>query len=329
MIAVAPRPRRRAELLGLVTALALALAPSRADADQAPEVSVRIDPCVGAAPAEVRRLFAQELAAALPAARLGSAEGGTQVGVRCAGAVVEIAVLDPLTGKLVVRELDLGATPVRARPRVLAIAMAELLWATWAELAQPGAPRSGGAAAGARAVASADVRRRLEGHTATGRGEAVVTAEWGGPGPMWLAGARLSVAGRRVGFAAGLVAGSARVDVAAGQVATSAVYIDAAGCGWLGRGRIRVRWAVGARAGVVTMRGEPDRPSVRGESVSGPAAGPLVRIGAEVRLGGLALSLGLESGVQLLSVAGTAQGMTVAAVDGPWLAAQGALGWSW
>ncbi len=48
-----------------------------------------------------------------------------------------LEVDDALTNKSVRREVDLGDVPASGRPRALALAAAELLRASWAELALP------------------------------------------------------------------------------------------------------------------------------------------------------------------------------------------------
>ena len=53
---------------------------------------------------------------------------------------VEMALDDVTTSKSVRRRLTLGDVPVTARPRVLALAVAELLHASWSELRLPRAP---------------------------------------------------------------------------------------------------------------------------------------------------------------------------------------------
>ncbi|HLK39799.1 MAG TPA: hypothetical protein VKU41_23745 [Polyangiaceae bacterium] len=55
---------------------------------------------------------------------------------------IVVEVRDRLTAKRVDREVDLGAVPRDGRPLTLAVAAAELLRASWAELALVGAPRT-------------------------------------------------------------------------------------------------------------------------------------------------------------------------------------------
>ena len=61
---------------------------------------------------------------------------------RCAADATELAVVidDALTRKSVRRAVDLADVPASGRPRALALAVAELLRASWAELALPTAP---------------------------------------------------------------------------------------------------------------------------------------------------------------------------------------------
>jgi hypothetical protein len=56
-------------------------------------------------------------------------------------AAVTITIRDAITGKLVVREVELRAVPADARPLTLALAVDELLRASWVELTLADAPR--------------------------------------------------------------------------------------------------------------------------------------------------------------------------------------------
>ncbi|MEM7604020.1 MAG: hypothetical protein AAF411_01585 [Myxococcota bacterium] len=68
----------------------------------------------------------------------------TRADARCGtGARIELEVTDTLTGKVLQRTLDLSAEDPRARPRLLALGLVELVAASWTELRvtpEPSAP---------------------------------------------------------------------------------------------------------------------------------------------------------------------------------------------
>ncbi|MGC4092848.1 MAG: hypothetical protein QM756_34185 [Polyangiaceae bacterium] len=65
----------------------------------------------------------------------------TWVVVQCNGSKVVVEVHDPLSRKIVQRRFDFGPAASRARGRLVALAAAELVLASWAELAVLPAPR--------------------------------------------------------------------------------------------------------------------------------------------------------------------------------------------
>ena len=138
--------------LAVGVAALLALAPRHANAQAGaiahPSVSLEVDPCVQADVAEVRRIVGIELGALLedrePAGGAATTKGAsdtTRVTVACAGPLVELRVDDPLTGKGLTRPIDLSTSSATARSRLLAIAIAELVAASWTELESNPHPR--------------------------------------------------------------------------------------------------------------------------------------------------------------------------------------------
>ncbi len=121
-------------VLGVLLCLLSSASVARAEAPLPPEpVTLRVRAllreCSGVQEAEVQRVLSAELAS-------DPAPGGaapTWV-VRCEGKRVTIAVSDPLSRKVVQRSFELDAASPRARGRLLGIASAELVLASWAEL---------------------------------------------------------------------------------------------------------------------------------------------------------------------------------------------------
>jgi len=110
---------------------------------------------------EVRRLVAAELGAITVDEQTPDV---TLVTVRCGGLRVTIRVHDPLSRKDVERSFDASPVAPRARPRWIALAAAELVLASWAELELNPKPRTepeGPEATEAlRVAAAAAVRKR-------------------------------------------------------------------------------------------------------------------------------------------------------------------------
>src|SRR5204863_3029658 len=61
-------------------------------------------------------------------------EATTQVTATCSGEAAHLRVLDPTTGKSVERSVALSQAAPTARARLLALAIAELVAASWSEL---------------------------------------------------------------------------------------------------------------------------------------------------------------------------------------------------
>ncbi len=100
-----------------------------------PPVRVLLRECAEFREAEVERVLSAELALA-STPREGAAREPTWVVARCAGSRVVLEVNDPLSRKTVQRSFDLSTSSPKARGRLVAIAAAELVLASWAELSQ-------------------------------------------------------------------------------------------------------------------------------------------------------------------------------------------------
>jgi hypothetical protein len=113
--------------------LACTLGASSVRAEPGTTLSVRLvlDGCEQLDERETRRAFQAEIGARL------SDEAGplvTEARAACTDSRVELSIVDPLTRKRVRRRIDLSSTAPRGRERLVALAMAELLVASWAEL---------------------------------------------------------------------------------------------------------------------------------------------------------------------------------------------------
>lgn len=343
---------RAAAALGLL----LAAQPAWAEPRAAPPVHLQLDGCVEAQ-AAVRRLFLIESDARLvPAAEAGA----TAVSARCpeGGGPLELRVDDPLTGKSLRRGIDLAAARPRARPRLLALALAELLFASWTELElqptpalpptlppeapapAPPPPRPTPAAAdaadAAREAARAVLRRRVPGLarsglrlTARGAGQLFVQ------GGALLAGAAMQLGGdhgRRLGWSFDAAYLTARTSGSLGTLSTDAINggLSLLFQHGIDRGALRLglRAGGGLRAGAVRLSGVPAS-GARAEGASFWAAqvGPTGVLSGSLGLPRrLVLDLQIEGGYLLTPAYGLIDGAQAVALAGPWLGLQLGIG---
>jgi hypothetical protein len=227
-------------------------------------------------------------------------------------------VTDPVTAKVVTRTVTLAQAPASVRPRLLALAVAELVAASWEEVASqpvpavpPAAPPPEGARASvlsalaarrrpseAALSASADARVFFASGLFVYGAEARATVHLGGPLRLRLAAsADYGTASRSLGVATALMA---QASAGAGWAVGDALF-----------------W-VGGTAGVARVEGQP-HPRVVGGVQSGPWAGP--EAGADLTLWSGApveATLGAVVGAALLGVRGDVQGETSVAVQGAW-----------
>lgn len=105
-----------------------------------PRVSIDIIDCEPALAREAQRIAAIELRATL----VDPTPDGTvtQVTATCRDSVAALAVMDPTTGKSVERTVALADAAPNGRARLLALAIAELVAASWSELQSNPQPRA-------------------------------------------------------------------------------------------------------------------------------------------------------------------------------------------
>jgi hypothetical protein len=304
-------------------------------------VEVELRDCGSMVGEELRRIVAAELG---PEVRVGlrttdSASGApgevrrvrsdaADVVVTCEPNLVRMEVLDSVTGKRLVRHLDLRRYAASARPRLLGVSVAELVAASWVELA---------------AHQQAPVRPVEARGSERSRDMAVRVAEDTLlPPPTW--DVEPSIGGRRLDQGRLTVLGGAlalnrsqRGWLAYGgdltlEGGSSAVSLGRVGAmlGSLGASvRLRQELAilrfeagVGARIGFVRFQGTPDARGVNavGETAVLPWGGPLalVRVAvAPVRR--LTLTGSFEAGLATLAAEARVAGAAAVAVDREWL----------
>lgn len=265
------------------------------------------------------------------------AESATHVRIVCDEATAKIEVHDRITGKIVMREVDLLSVDERARDRLVALSVGELVAASWLELTtRKGSFGSSGAvdvepeAAAARERAERWIvprrssRRSLElGTHATGR---ILFAR----GTMLLgAGIEVASRGRPFGFSldASVERGEESASIGEVRLTTASFggYLVAGG----ERGRVAGWLGVGVRAGAGFLAGRPeDSARAIGMRRAGPWGGPSLRVGGLLELGrGVLFRASVEAGWALVSLYGTVDGAREVRVGGPFGAVFLGLGW--
>lgn len=290
-------------MIGLVLAIAVAAA------------EVQVDPCLGVAEAEVRRLTRLELGRSGPSAPI-------HASVECVKGGALVRVDDPVTRKSLARTIELKQVTSKTMARYLALAIAELVEASWAELTLPTPrvvePLGEAPASEQRSAAAEQVRVagpvRLEAFGVARRVFTTNLWQFGG-------GARILVSGPLVG-------GLLEVEGAHGlrPTALGTVAVDSATVALLvtltapSLGPVTVSGAVGARGGVGLVTGTPFDPArSSGASLLAPWIGPCGALRGIATWRSWFISLGVESGLTVVGVEGTVAGAPGPGLIGGWL----------
>jgi len=301
-----------------------ALCAAMAAAPAGPALDVTIDDCAGVPSERVLAVLAVELRTAQPGA---GAEGrATAVSVTCSEAGVELRVADPLTQKTLSRTVRLSAAAPVVRPRLLALAIVELVSASWAELSWNPEPTGVAApAAGEREAALDTVAPRA---APPARRALRLMAAFGGRGflqsPRWTWGGGARVSHDWEWLRWSMDALYERGSSAApgfGSVTADAFSAGVALLAHRQLGPVSVGAGPGLRAGVARFGGVPESDLVQGAAVTGGWAGAQLTAAARLDVGWLAIELGVEAGLVFLPVVARAGGVRVAAAEGAWLAA--------
>jgi hypothetical protein len=323
----------RVGCLSLAVAFALlgSSASARANDRVHPLVVLEIDSGVEVAEDEVRRILAIELGALLgdPSA---AATDCTRVTVDRANALVRVRVDDPITGKSLARTIDLlGAAP-KARSRLLALAIVELVSASWVELElnpQPKVPPVGPPTSPElRAAALAIVRHHARPRPIDKTRLAAVGGVLGffsGPGAIGGGGVQVGRDhARHLGWVADLQAHHGSAAVMLGRVSFDVLSASAALVAHLDWSRVTIRLGGGLRGGAAYLQGKPSDPrTARGGALWAPWVGPMVHASLGVTATRwLFFSVALEGGYVLTPVGGLVGGTPATALAGPWLGLQ-------
>lgn len=276
--------------------------------------------------AEVQRIAEVELSNAPPTAT------PIRALVRCDGATAELTVDDPVTNKTLGRKVSLMKLVPRAQPRVLALAIAELVSASWSELLL--VPRADAETPKVEPEVRAKALEALPPEQPRGvlRLEAVGAARWlpASAAVQWGGGARVIwVPVARWGLWAEVTGEHGAVTVPSGRLTAQTVGAAAAAiarfelAAWL-----ELVGGVGARFGVGRIIGAPlDEGVTHGATVAGTWGGPAAVAGAGVLLGPVVIGVGVEGGVALVQLSGTVDGSRGLGLDSPWATVAVSVGW--
>lgn len=248
---------------------------------------MQLDPCVPVEPEPFRRIVSIELGTSIESqVRSGGHAGHTHVRLGCAPGGVELVVDDGVTRKTMSRVLDVQALDPSSRTRLLALATAEFVVASWIELSvraepavEPVGPRPSPEAERAVRAVVTDKQEDAGASLGWDFGAAVTLTGWTSLSSL-IPGAGLRVLHRPIPhFAWALSAdfGLRRVDVPEGRVEL-ALFSAAAELLVGGRaGRWELFGGVGTRFGAVRMAGVATDPSTDvGRSDFGAYGGPLL-----------------------------------------------------
>lgn len=277
-----------------------------------PSVAIDVVGCDQPLAREVRRIAAVELRARLMEPTAGDSTGGpiTRVTATCGRGDARLEVSDPTTGKSLQRTVALTETAPNDRARLLALAVAELVAASWSELEtnpRPKAPPATTLAAYPdRAAARAAVAGRAVEAAAVFDTHVLASGD-----ALFGGGARLEVwLTPRLFLRTDALADYGVLDRDAGTVtvimpsASVAVGFSQRRDTWL-----RPAASAGFRAGYVWMRGTASGSTATGMSEEGAWLGPELML----QVGGWAYArvhpvLALSAGVHLMGVRGTVGG---------------------
>jgi hypothetical protein len=326
-----------------VVCAVLCMSTALADAQEAdaPEVTTTLDPCVPVDEAQFHRVLAIELGTSIAySAEAPSRTSLTWVHLSCTPSGIELRLDDGLTRKSMVRVLDLSRIEAASRTRLLALAVAEFVVASWVELRVVDRPAIEPVGPPPPARARANITRTV--HEKLERTAPEAPSIWEIAGMFRLEGfatldslaptLALRLGQRPTGafaFALGADFGLTRVDVGTGQVelATATAMVAALFVSRLPR--VDLYAGGGGRFGLMHMNGVPGDSSVRGESFSAPYGGPLIlgrfafHVSRTFRLVSEA-----EAGLVTLPIVGLSGTRKVIELSGAWASFAIGAGWS-
>lgn len=278
-------------------------------------MAIRVTGCPPEQEPEIQRLATLELRAYL----VEDNEPGqsvTQAGVRCERELARLEVLDPVSGKRSSRTVRLADLPPEGQARYLALALAELVLASWSEVATNPTPTVPPIEASAKneqrkAIRQIVEERYLRHASAWGFGVGGQVRRFDASAPLLVGGGVDLRWFARTGWQvrAGLDYGQGTTDTSRGDVSAGlATAALSAGYGWPLQ-----RWTLslhgGLRGGSAWLVGTPADEDSVGSTLMGPWLAPLVEAELDFEWADqLSTALGAEFGYAVRGVRGQVAG---------------------
>lgn len=328
-----------APMIGLALLLAGSAARADGDAEQ-PPIHLTLHPCVPVPEEGVRQILAIELKAPLTKG-VPAAAGVIRVAIECADAQIWLQVDDSLTGKSMLRRLDLLKIDPAVRVRLLGLAIAELVSASWpelladrepairtAELLVPDLVRLAAAAASTRTPLAL---KRGPGEWSRPRILSVAMLTSLASEGIFLVGGGLRLGWshrRRVGFLVDVIAQHGSVETGHGSVVLDTLHTGTALLFDRSWRRLALQLGGGFRFGLARLEGQP-LPDYRlsGRALVGAWGAPTLMGGVSLRAHRrVVLEAHLEGGYVITPVLGYVPRSGAVRFEGPYLGAQLGLG---
>jgi hypothetical protein len=252
----------------------------------------------------------------------------TRVTIACVEPWLRLEVLDPVSGKTLVRHLDLPAQDASTRTRMLGLSIAELVAASWIELTARPVRRphivEATADASARDLASQASRKALA-PPSFYRLEAVASAQRTGSVDLLTLGGGAGASWVRNGWqviGVDVLVESGSEEVSLGTVRTLLSSASASMRIRQQLGPMAIEGGLGARGGFAYMQGEAAdiTPQPSAATATLPWWGPMIMVSAEASVAQrVALVVRFEAGRVLFAADARAGGRTGVAIDNQWL----------
>lgn len=305
-------------------------------------VAIEFVACTGMPTKTIERVLAAELRAVVNDDAHATATDTTRVRVSCTAAgLVEIAVADPVTGKRLERPVDLSLVEIEARPRLLALSIAELIGASWIELsatrraevrlptrtASPGAREAALAVTGREmAPGGFDPALEIDAQATARTFERGSLATYGG-----------GVTATRVQRPWFVVYGDALLETGSslaslGTVGAVLASVSLQALLRLRLGRASIDSGVGGRFAIARFAGTPNSGSVAAEAgtLTATWGGPMLATRVRVRVWKrLTLAVAAEGGWVTREIVAIVDQRPFVAIEGAWLSAGLGVGFWW
>ena len=308
--------------------LPLALSATRVAAQNAEApVSISVDACVPVDHSALHRLLAIELGTST--AREPGPKIPTRVWVSCSPQGIELRLEDGMTSKTMQRTLPASSFRDASSTRLLALAIAEFVVASWIELGQP--------EPSVRPVPVAPpptpTMREQVTHVVAERAPqesqeialsgALALALWTTNDSLWLGGGvRVTrLASPSMAWSVAFDLNGTSSEVESGEVHGFTGSLAFTALLFLKLPALMLLTGPGARVGVTRLAGQPrDRSETKGRQFVAPYGGPIWLARADLILGrNVRLGIELEAGFTTLPAKATADGEQVFALQGVWI----------